>query len=1800
MAEYALTLRSTLSYAGQKVCALSDDTVVFVSGNALLFIAVDKDCAQSYLPNTAGLGGISALASSYSHRALAFAPRGPSPDVLVYKNPSSGSPLHVATLAGCTALEVAEIAFARDGSRALAVGRSPDFNLAVWENFWAPDERGSAERHQPVASTALPFECEWTSFNPAHPNQMCAGGRSGVAILELEVHHHKVQLLWTHWVAGTDAEGNATDGGLLSLTCHQWSPDGRQLWCGNSRGQLVLYNTPVDSILGGTAGPPPALVLDVPGCGAANGGICSLLLTLDRLGVGGGDGRLRWLGVDALLVGEVEIESILDGAAGEGGGAAPLTCLVATPSFESVCVGSSGGSLAMVALPAPEGDAAGPEGDEGGGGLAAAADERPPQQLVMGHGNLVTGTCAVRVAGNERAMLATASLDGSVMVKHVDDADAAAGAPLARRAFAKATNAAAAEGEEQPQEPDPCTCMANRGTEALLAVGSLSGALRLLVVQAKHKTVELLLAHTTRLFTKACSHVVFHPTRPLLAVASAEQGAVMVVDLRPEGSLDAICHGSLPAGGGLVLGVEWAGAGGGSLLVSAGDGVQAANAALYELAVDVNANVGAAPQRMALARAARLETAGRSPFAAGCLLHGSSLLVGEGDSAPATLLATTGVSRWLSAFDASSMVGVGGAAKAGAADDDNTSAAALAALEPQAPTAEFGRAEGEAEDESAASKDGGAGAVSGGAVSGHAAPITAVAVLPGASLAATGQQALVATGGCDGRIVVWSVHRSAGAGGVELQLVASAASAHRQAVLSLAFVPDAKGVVRLVSSGLFGTVGAWQLATPDGFAIVGGADAKIPVSAFASRSFQLAPGAGVHGAPGELTYLEARAARVAAEAEVSDRRAREASFTRVEELRLRLKALTERNNAAPELERMTAEEFVIDLEGVAKKEAEQAAAADELRLELQRKNDATNVVTDRVRKTCWDSNLVPAKELYSMADGEPDKEHADGLGDGEGGPTAALVVTNMPLPAVSAAQVAQLGHVTRQRQLELLEMKAAGGNGDPRRVWGEQLKAVPHNAKWMAGGMTMRAVGADGEAAEEEDGADGGSELSAAAATLELNAEGVPVSAEGLLYHPCALRTAVQRRRQIVLLHAVIAELKGRFNDAFEQRLEEKQAAMDKYSAASDRVLELLLELGREPDHHIPRWRALEAPEDVLKTPAAELSTVPYVTAAMREQLATEEAEKKAREAAAKKDNVGERALMDMMNGTLETKNPADALKEKMSRVPEWMVEGSDEYVAPEAYDDEQKAAAAAFEELQAQLAAQKEKERKAAELDLKKLLAEMGEVERGFDEALARLAAQRTEVQTAVAQRELTVLQLQLSVSSTAADRGVCVAAERTLAELSGARGELAEHAADCRAALDTRKAAVATAAARDRELERGFKPALSKPPFSVQDQALIKALLEMFRLRKAEVASNAAGGNGGTGSGTGSLAMTKAEANATAAAAAAGLESSGRPDGGRGSVSRRPARRPSQSSGASGSRRVSVGRNSVSKFANSVYKKGGGSGKESSASGSMAQELAQAASGAAVRKATSARDPYLRADRLAEARVAAETPTMNMSRLDPERDVPPEAPLDHDLFLHVDELRLAKMAQEVELAKLTAAQRKAVALLAKAEHALAYLDGKISTTVQASRDAVARSDRATKSLPLLVTTKQGQQELDMGPLGTEVADGMLIDAAVVHQSNALISKHGDEKVAIMTRIQNFRKSINYMQWKHRYQAFQAYGLEEHYTDLQVRSMPAAAADPAAVTVTPPPHLTTPLTRPLPFLSSPSLPTDLTRSSPR
>merc|ERR1711990_303052 len=89
--------------------------------------------------------------------------------------------------------------------------------------------------------------------------------------------------------------------------------------------------------------------------------------------------------------------------------------------------------------------------------------------------------------------------------------------------------------------------------------------------------------------------------------------------------------------------------------------------------------------------------------------------------------------------------------------------------------------------------------------------------------------------------------------------------------------------------------------------------------------------------------------------------------------------------------------------------------------------------------------------------------------------------------------------------------------------------------------------------------------------------------------------------------------------------------------------------------------------------------------------------------------------------------------------------------------------------------------------------------------------------------------------------------------------------------------------------------------------------------------------------------------------------------------------------------------------------------------------------------------------------------------------------------------------------------------------------------------------------NLEVLVAVKQGQDEIVQDPVTTNYSDAMLMNRSVVEVTNEAIVKLGKEKVAILTKIKNFRKNINFMVWEHSFLEQTANNLDEHYTDLHM-----------------------------------------------
>ncbi len=82
-----------------------------------------------------------------------------------------------------------------------------------------------------------------------------------------------------------------------------------------------------------------------------------------------------------------------------------------------------------------------------------------------------------------------------------------------------------------------------------------------------------------------------------------------------------------------------------------------------------------------------------------------------------------------------------------------------------------------------------------------------------------------------------------------------------------------------------------------------------------------------------------------------------------------------------------------------------------------------------------------------------------------------------------------------------------------------------------------------------------------------------------------------------------------------------------------------------------------------------------------------------------------------------------------------------------------------------------------------------------------------------------------------------------------------------------------------------------------------------------------------------------------------------------------------------------------------------------------------------------------------------------------------------------------------------------------------------------------------ANANLELLAKLKQGCDEMESDSVVTDYSDAALIPRALVDAANTDILRQGSEKVGILTKIKDFRKSINVMKWEHEYLRMQVRG---------------------------------------------------------
>ena len=507
--------------------------------------------------------------------------------------------------------------------------------------------------------------------------------------------------------------------------------------------------------------------------------------------------------------------------------------------------------------------------------------------------------------------------------------------------------------------------------------------------------------------------------------------------------------------------------------------------------------------------------------------------------------------------------------------------------------------------------------------------------------------------------------------------------------------------------------------------------------------------------------------------------------------------ILQHNKTCPEMERLERGELTID---VAEKDRKVALAdAEALRVTrtIQRENALRELLAKKIKANCNDTMETALLSLVPLDSSAP----------------PGLRIESYPVAKLSKEEETRLKRVRIMRRLEMAEEGLAKENGlptnhsDSLRMSQAEMQRIMAERGGKGGAKKSEAKVADEDGDED---AEGEGEAGAA--------EGKKKSGdEVLLYDALQLSTRQQRLNQVELQRSRIRSLKEDFNEKLKKAIKDKSSVIDKLDEKKARLAEIkeacslfiFAKTGTEK-LEVDDAYALAPSEEgkQLEVHDSEISAPKYLSAAERAAKEAEEADERARQAAAGSDDAVGRALNDMMYGTLEARKMDDhsVLDEKPAF-----------YDTPnEQLSDEQIKLKLEYDKKEKNAAEDEDKQRKALEAEAKKIKADMQQLIEDFHKALSDLADVKLGVQRNIDAVELEVVLLWQAIVRDD-DRELKIR-------------ELSRHADTAQLDLNTTAAAVSlqrqeiddfrltyeTVLAEDKACDRAFKKEVGEYPFA------------------------------------------------------------------------------------------------------------------------------------------------------------------------------------------------------------------------------------------------------------------------------------------------------------------------------------------------------------------------------------------------
>lgn len=796
----------------------------------------------------------------------------------------------------------------------------------------------------------------------------------------------------------------------------------------------------------------------------------------------------------------------------------------------------------------------------------------------------------------------------------------------------------------------------------------------------------------------------------------------------------------------------------------------------------------------------------------------------------------------------------------------------------------------------------------------------------------------------------------------------------------------------------------------------------------------------------------------------------------LDEIRKKHQGLLAENDERSDLEKMVLSEFTVDVKARDSILEENQKAVQNLYSSYERSNSLNELLAARVRAMCVDSMGATSRPLLPILD-----------------KAKSSVVTNLALRKYSEEEQTTYERARLLRNIEIRSQETQGAqvtkvpSGKRRVAWSTSMAGMPETTEWIAlegarwpcedvvkmladrkeaEEAAKSAKKADAQADEdaEEEVAIGGDEEEEEGGEVKKAFDDNDVF--NLVYPPQAVRTAVQKRNQIVFLKEVNRLIRAKYNEHFEKLVGVKEDVLSATESRNSRIRTILSELKMEEELFEPQWNNIELAGSAIKVTDAEVVSRPYESEKDRAKRLAEDEERKRREAEKDANNVFGRALEDMMDGKLSVKK--DVLAEGAMVRPAWMDELDPKDMTElqlkelEEWDDKVKA----HEEEQA-------KYRQALQIEFKKLKQDNIDAADGFDMQLKEMVKIKGAVQKELLSQELYISRLALSMArrdqAWASLKKNSELMNGAVADRSTLRGKIDQFNVEVEAA---RKQLSATQE-EEKSLDRGFNRNLADATGQTYDIDSLKVFKTLFRLR----------------------------------------------------------------SYPSGDMEDSQELNAKSRD---------GGVDESKDAGLL--ELPSSMT------LVDTDDPFYSYQMLKARTRQEEFMQIPLTEpLDERKDVPDNFSADQETFDALQELRLEKIAKEIEAKKLGthfAELSRKLDLLMLEDATMASMVGDLQALRE---DTVMFLQRLENDVDVVACLSQGNDEVDRDAVVTDYSKCALIPTDVIDKFNSRVLDHGKNKINVLSRIKQFRRKINIIDWNAKHLTLQAKHYEEYFTDLQL-----------------------------------------------